>query len=75
MMKIIRQSEVYLMEEAITDQIVKSTQIQIDQNEAALGNMVPQNIAGIAVGGPAPGGETDTQRMGESIVDIQTDNK
>jgi len=31
-------------------------------------------MAGIAVGGPAPGGESETQRMGENIVDIQTDN-
>lgn len=32
-MKIIRQSEVYLMEEAITDQIVKTTQEYIDHTE------------------------------------------
>jgi hypothetical protein len=34
-MKIIRQSEVYLMEEAVTDQIVRSTQsmiLDVDQN-------------------------------------------
>lgn len=31
-MKIIRQSEVYLMEEAVTDQILKSTQLQLDVN-------------------------------------------
>ena len=31
-MKIIRQSEVYLMEEAITDQIVKTTQEVIETN-------------------------------------------
>ena len=34
-MKIIRQSEVYLMEEAITDQIVKQTQEYIDHAEGA----------------------------------------
>ena len=35
LMKIIRQSEVYLMEEAITDQIVKTTKEYIDYSEAA----------------------------------------
>lgn len=35
LMKIIRQSEVYLMEEAITDQIVKQTQEYIDHAEGA----------------------------------------
>lgn len=33
LMKIIRQSEVYLMEEAITDQIVKTTQEYIDHTD------------------------------------------
>ena len=34
LMKVIRQSEVYLMEEAVTDQIVRSTQVQYGANPA-----------------------------------------
>jgi hypothetical protein len=36
LMKIIRQSEVYLMEEAVTNQIIQTTQNQIEQTEKAL---------------------------------------
>lgn len=67
LMKIIRQSEVYLMEEAITDQIVKTTKEYIDYSEAA------------GVGGTTDQWITQGQPMGvkqtydESIVDIQTD--
>lgn len=44
-MKIIRQSEVYIMEEAVTDQIVKTTKIQIDQTALVGGYDVASRVA------------------------------
>ena len=64
------------MEEAVTDQIVRTTQIQIDQTEKANGMLEMNHMGGMT---GAPGLiETDTQRadaIDENIVDIHTQNK
>ena len=64
-MKIIRQSEVYLMEEAITDSIVKTTQMQIDQDGGITAPYDMQMVNGQPL-------SNLNQLQDESIVDIQT---
>lgn len=68
-MKLIRQSEVYLIEEAVTDQIVKTTQQQIDQTENSIMKHQQEDpaIANLAVQIGEVGLAKD-----EGIVDIQT---
>ena len=63
LMKIIRQCEVYLMEEAVTDQIIKTTQMQIDPVLRQMNEYVPGGPAGQAAGG---------EERDKDIVDIQT---
>lgn len=57
LMKIIRQCEVYLMEEAITDQIIKTTQMQIDP--ALLQVQTGEDVL-------------DQSEKNQSIIDIHT---